>query len=104
MAYTHRNDVEHATVDSHIVVVHNDEQIASDNIHFGPGGKSLTAGNTVETRTSKLEQTDYAGISLSTLGTRFHFVARIIITDRSLWMPLGSCHPSAFIWGHLGAG
>jgi hypothetical protein len=109
MPYMHRNDVEPTTTNSHIVVAEDnspsavlrgEEQTTSNVIHSGPGGKSSIDRNMEETAISKRESTDIAlgsGVSLPTLGTRFHFVARVVIVDRSLWIPLGSCHTSVTI-------
>ena len=109
MPYTHRNDVDHAVAYSHIVtgdnalstVVHGGEQMNSNVNHSDSGAKSLVDGNMQE-RPSKRGSTAIApmpDISLSTLSTRFHFIARIIITDCSLWIPLGSCSCLCFHFG-----
>jgi hypothetical protein len=89
MAYMHRNDVEPTTASDNAVVLPNNEQIPKD-IHPAPGEKSSVNSNIEETMSSKVEPTDIALASLPTPDTRFHFVARIVMTDRSLW--IGSCH------------
>jgi hypothetical protein len=114
MPYMHRNDVERTAVGSPIIVTDDspsavfrgDEQMAPNGVQSSPSQKSLIDRNIKETATSdlKLGSTDIApssGISLPTSGTRFHFVARIVITDRSLWIPPGLCHPSAVVYGYL---
>ena len=110
MAYAHRNDVDNTAGCSHVVAGYNalsaDDQTNSNDSHSGSGAKPLVDGN-VQEETSKREPTTVAlapGIGLSTLSTRFRFVARIVITDRSLWIPLGSCSSFCVHLGHLGIG
>lgn len=111
MPYMHRNDAESSIMDSHIVdagdqfhsaIVQGDKQKTSNNIHSSPGETHVIDRNIEEERISKVGPTDAAIVPGIRLGTRFHFVARIVITDCSLWIPLGSLH-SYFQHGQFSA-
>ena len=114
MPYMRRNDVEPTTINCCMdgggdnppsAVVCGDDQISSI-IHAGPE-KGSTGTASQEVGILNLVSTDAtlaSGVGWPTLGTRFHFVARIVITDHSLWIPIGSYHPSAPILSYLGVG
>ena len=103
MPYMHRNDFEPTTAYSHVViaasaVVPGDKQAISNHVYSSHGEMPPIDTRNEETTALELEAdlTPAPGTNLPPLGTRFHFGARIVITDHSLWIPPGSCHHPAF--------
>jgi hypothetical protein len=94
MTYMHRNDITPMLTNDDPIVLPSSEQICKGN-HSAPGEQSSVNPNTEETKSVKVEPTDTVLAPLPTPSTRFHFVARIVMADHSLW--IGSCYDFRFV-------